>query len=102
MSLNWVAQQITARQPGGLNLEVPRYNPRPIGVMQEGSAKDVLTLLKASPDRWFTFSQIMAGTPGRTTKSLDWACIFLRTMGYVECSRDDGRNRRYLRYRFKK
>lgn len=101
MSLNWVAQQIAARQPGGLNLEVPRYNPRPAGVMQEGAAKEVLELLRAHPARWITFSQIKAGTTNRTQKSLEWACIYLRAMGYIECSRDEARNARYLRYRFK-
>jgi len=102
MSLNWVAQQIVKREPGGLNLNVPRYNPRPSGVMQEGSAKEILALLESNPERWFTFAQIMAVIPGRTCKSLDWGCIFLRSMGYVECSRNDGRNSKYLRYRFKR
>lgn len=103
MTLDWMARQITSR-PGGLNLEVPRYNPRPTGVMQEGgAAKAVLAFLQANPDRWFTFAQIMVGT-GRTSKALDWACIFLRSLGYVECSRNTeaGRNSRYMRYRFKK
>lgn len=101
MSLNWVAQQITSRP--GLNLESPRYNPRPPGVLQEGgAAKAVLALLQANPGRWFTFAQIMTGT-GRTSKSLDWACIFLRSLGYVECSRNTeaGRSSRYMRYRAK-
>ena len=101
MSLDWVARQldVAASAQRGLGLQVPRFNPRPAGVMQAGgAAKDVLAFLQSHPDRFFTFSQIRLGT-GRTDKSIDWACIFLRTQGHVECYRDDGRNSRYLRYR---
>ncbi len=85
----------------GLGLAVPRYNPRPAGVLQEGgAAKAVLSFLQQHPERYFTFSQIVTHTK-RTTKSLDWACIFLRSLGYVECARDD-RNPRYRRYRIAK
>lgn len=100
MTLDWVAQQLeSVGARSGLDLQVPRYNPRPAGVMREGgAAKDVLDLLTKNAGRWFTFNQILTGT-GRTAKSLDWACIFLRSMGHVEFSKDDGRNSRYLRYR---
>ena len=101
MTLAWVTQQITKSQQGrnSLNLAVPRYNPRPAGVLQEGgAAKAVLSFLQAHPERFFTFSQIVTHTQ-RTPKSLDWACIFLRSLGHVECARDEGRNSRYLRYR---
>jgi hypothetical protein len=102
MNLKWVADQIARSQPGrnSLALLVPRYNPRPAGVLQEGgAAKAVLLLLQAQPDRLFTFSQIVQHTQ-RTPKSLDWACIFLRSLGYVECSKDDSRNPKYLRYKY--
>lgn len=100
MSLDWMARQITnSTQRQGLGLQVPRFNPRPAGVMQEGgAAKVVLAFLQANPGRFFTLHQILTGT-GRTPKSVDWACIFLRTQGFIECYRDDGRNSRYLRYR---
>ena len=101
MSLDWVTQQIANSQQSrnSLNLAVSRYNPRPAGVLQEGgAAKAVLSFLQQHPERYFTFSQIVTHTK-RTTKSLDWACIFLRSLGYVECARDEGRNSRYLRYR---
>jgi hypothetical protein len=99
--LGWMANQLesAATLRSGLGLQSPRYNPRPRGVLQEGgAAKSVLSFLQAHPDRFFTFAQIVTHT-GRTHKSLDWACIFLRSLGYVECSRDEGRNSRYLRYR---
>lgn len=99
MSLTWMANQLSqVHLRGGLNLQVPRYNPHPAGVMQPGgAAMDVLAFLQASPKRWFTFNEIKTGTK-RTDKSLDWACMFLRATGRVQCSRDEGRNPRYLRY----
>lgn len=77
----------------------PAFNPRPKGVLQDGgAAKDVLSLLQAHPGRFFTFGQIATHTK-RTQKALEWACIFLRSLGHVEVVRDDGRNSRYMRYR---
>lgn len=101
MSLSWMANQLesVATAQRGLGLQTPRFNPRPAGVLQDGgAAKDVLQFLQGHPERFFTFAQIVTHTQ-RTPKSLDWACIFLRSLGYVECSRDEGRNSRYLRYR---
>ncbi len=97
----WVARHLSQ---SALNRSLPvvqaRFNPRPAGVLQEGgAAKAVLSFLQQHPERYFTFSQIVTHTK-RTTKSLDWACIFLRSLGYVECARDEGRNSRYLRYKY--
>lgn len=99
--MSWVAVQLesVASAQRGLGLECPRFNPRPAGVLQEGgAAKAVLSFLQEHPERFFTFSQIVTHTK-RTTKSLDWACIFLRSLGYVECVRDEARNPKYLKYR---
>jgi len=99
--MRWVAGQIESASSAqrGLGLEHPRFNPRPPGVLQEGGgAKAVLSFLQQYPERYFTFSQIVTHTK-RTPKSLDWACIFLRSLGYVECVRGDDRNPKYLRYR---
>ena len=101
MSLDWMTRQLesVAATQRGLGLQTPRFNPRPAGVLQEGgAAKVVLSFLQAHPERYFTFQQIVAHTK-RTPKSLDWACIFLRSLGHVECAKDDGRNPKYLRYR---
>jgi len=101
MTFDLMARQLesVATAQRGLGLQTPRFNPRPAGVLQEGgAAKAVLSFLQQHPERYFTFSQIVTHTK-RTTKSLDWACIFLRSLGYVECARDEGRNSRYLRYR---
>jgi len=99
MSLDWVARQLDISSGGNsLKLQVQRFNPHPAGVMRDGgAAKDVLGFLQAHPGRFFTLNQILIGT-GRTPKSVDWACIFLRSTGRIECYRDDGRNSRYLRY----
>lgn len=99
---DWSAHfsQLTNR-PGpntGLNLTVPRYNPRPAGVIRPGSATQaVLSLLQAHPGRWFTHFQIVQATD-RTQKSVDWALLFLKGRGLIGTTSDDGRNSRYRRY----
>lgn len=101
MSLDWVAQQLArSAQPPGLGLEIPRYNPRPSGVMLEGkTTQAVLIFLQANPRRFHTHLEIMQGTR-RTGKAVDWALAFLRSTGKVEAYRQaDHRNGRYLRYR---
>lgn len=100
MTFDLMARQLeSVATQRSLGLQTPRFNPRPAGVLQEGgAAKSVLAFLQEHPERFFTFSQIVTHTK-RTPKSLDWACIFLRSLGYVECARDEGRNSRYLRYR---
>lgn len=82
----------------GLRLDLPRYNPRPAGVIRPGSATQaVLTLLQAHPARWFNHYQIVSLT-GRTAKAVDWALLFLKARGMVQTSRDEWRNSRYLKY----
>lgn len=99
---DWAAHfsQLTNR-PGpntGLNLTMPRYNPRPAGVIRPGSATQaVLALLQAHPGRWFTHFQIVQAT-GRTQKAVDWALLFLKGRGLIGTTSDDGRNSRYRRY----
>ena len=88
-----------------------RATDAPVVVQSTPPAEDVVQRSPLSPHtqqqeslmdnegRFFTFNQILVGT-GRTSKSLDWACIYLRSLGHVECTKDDGRNSRYLRYRY--
>lgn len=88
------------RQGNQVAARTKRYNPRPAGVLQDGgAAKDVLDLLQANPDRWFTFEQLVFATD-RTNKSLDWACIFLRRIELV-VTRADPAHQRYFQYKFK-
>lgn len=102
MSTEWTAQQLlglAAANRRGLALEVPRYNPRPAGVIREGSATEaVLTLMQRRPARWLTHREIVQET-GRTAKGVDWALLYLRAQALVECVSDAHRNPRYLRYR---
>lgn len=85
--------------PGSLNLSQPRYNPRPPGVIRQGSATEaVLECLRAHHGQFLTHNQIMFKTR-RTQKALTHGLSFLRALGMVEVSSDDGRNARYLRYR---
>lgn len=103
MSAAWMAGQLAAvgerQRQMGLGLESPRYNPRPPGVIREGSATAaVLALVRARRGIFMTHAQIVA-TTGRSAKSVDWALLFLRSQGLVECVPDAARNSRYLRYR---
>ena len=96
----WTAKQLVhigKRQ--GLNLAVPRYNPRPAGVYRPGCTADaVLQFLHGFPKNWFTHGEIVKRT-GCSSKAVTWACIYLRSLHLVECTSDDARNPRYLRYR---
>lgn len=101
MSSAWMVTQLTmiAEKRQGLGLQVPRYNPRPRGVIREGSATAaVLSYLKSRRGIFFTHAQIVKGTQ-RSAKSVDWALLFLRSQSLVECVPDSSRNARYLRYR---
>jgi len=73
-------------------------NPRPAGVIRQGSASEaVLLALQAARGQYLTHAQIMART-GRTQKALSWALIFLHSQGHIQRAPDDSRNGRYFRY----
>lgn len=98
--MQWLANQILAASSrAGLGLEVPRYNPRPAGVIRDGSATQaVLVFLRKHPKQFFSHIQIVTAT-GRSYKSVNWAMLYLRSQDLVECVSDAQRNPRYLRYR---
>jgi hypothetical protein len=76
----------------------PRFNPRPPGVIREGSATDrVLKMLRSSPS-WRTRAQISWAT-GLSHGALTWALIYLKAHGLIEHIGDPARNARYFRYR---
>lgn len=92
-----MTQQLLALQ-GASAADPPTYNPRPAGVIQQGSATEaVLLFLQANPDRSYWHRAIQQAT-GRTAKSVDWALLYLRALDLVEALPDE-RNARYLRYR---
>lgn len=96
--MDWMARQLSVQS--GLRLEAPRYNPRPAGVMQgNGTSIKVFEFLQQYPGRYFTFGEILRRIDC-TDKKLSWALIFLKSCGHIECSSDEGRNSRYLRYSY--
>lgn len=82
-----------------MKLEQPRYNPRPPGVIRDGSATDsVLRVLTSHPGRFFTACELISRT-NRSHAAVSWALLYLRAQGLVLVSGDSARNPRYLRYR---
>lgn len=78
-----------------------RYNPRPPGVIQPGSASEaVLQILGSSPGRFFTAQQLIQET-GRTHAAVSFALLYLRDQGRIEGFPDASRNPRYMRYRYR-
>ena len=83
----------------GLALQEPRYNPKPPGVIQQGSATDrVLALLREHDGHWMRCAEIIVRT-GCTAKAVSWALVYLSAVQLIERSNSDERNPRYLRYR---
>jgi len=79
-----------------------RFNPRPPGVIREGSTTQlVLVYMRERPQQLHPHWQIVAGV-GRSKVAVDWALAFLRKQGLVDAIPDRGRNARYFRYRIKK
>lgn len=89
-------QASEAKQP---NKPAPRkFNPRPAGVIQPGSATEaVLAFLRDSPGLK-TEAQIVWAVK-RSHSAVSWALIRLRGWKLVEAVPDHSRNGRYLRYR---
>lgn len=65
--------------------EPPRpSNPRPAGVIRQGSGTDVLLrFLRQSPGRWFFHSELIL-ILGRSKGEMDWALGYLVRGGLVE------------------
>lgn len=104
MSTAWMAQQLQRAADGrsAMPLTTPRYNPRPAGVIREGSATDaVLLAMRSRIGVWMTHSQILHSTQ-RSTKAVCWALLYLKAQGLIESVPDDSRNARYQRYRLVK
>ena len=98
--VEWLAQRIAAAANRDLDEtpEAPRFNPRPPGVIRDGSAtQGVLQFLEKRKGCFFTRVQIVAAT-GRTERAVDWALLFLKAQQKVKAVEDTNRNPRYLRY----
>lgn len=84
-------------------LEVPRYNPRPAGVIREGSASHaiLLYLSKKPATRFVSSAELISGT-GRTHAAVSWALVYLRSLSLIDAVTDEARNPRYNLYRLAK
>ena len=94
-----------ARQMEAYSLQVKqptvRYNPRPPGVIQPGSASEaVLHILRSNPGRFYVCEHLIKET-GRTHAAVSFALLYLRDQGRIEAFPDAARNPRFLRYRIK-
>ena len=99
MSLKWMVDQLLAlkREPAKV-----RFNPRPPGVIQPGSASEaVLHILRSNPGRFYVCKQLIKET-GRTHAAVSFALLYLRDQGLIEAFPDAARNPRYMRYRIKR
>ncbi len=85
---------------GATRVERPRaINPRPAGVIRNGSATHaVLACFQARPGTFLTM-QALKALCGHTDKAINWALLFLRTQGLISAQPDAARNERCLRYR---
>lgn len=100
----WMAGQLISMADGraAMPLELPRYNPRPAGVIRDGSASHViLAYLATRPARLVSCAELITGT-GRTHAAVSWALVYLRSIGSIEAYEDGARNPRYLKYRLKR
>jgi hypothetical protein len=102
-SMHWIAGQLSRNlasrfsEPTGQ----PRFNPRPPGVIREGSGTwSVLNFLRANPGRYWTCFQLCKHT-GHSLKAINHACLYLREKQLIQTS-PDPRNSQYLRYTISK
>ncbi len=99
MSASWLADQLVRVGASRAHApRVPRFNPRPAGVIRPGSATDTVLTLLVARRVWMNFSQIRAQS-GCTSGAMAWALNYLLAKKHVEAVGDDARNHRYQRYR---
>lgn len=100
MSTEWIATQLSrmaAARP--FVTDIPRYNPRPAGVIRPGSPTEiVLAVLCRRYPAFLTFAQVKHQSQC-TKAAIDHALRYLKTQKHIESTSDDSRNSRYQRYR---
>lgn len=100
MSTHWMACQLSRMADGrnAMPLELPRYNPRPPGVIRDGSASHAIVMfLAAHPHRFFCESDFIRNT-NRSRASITWALHYLTGICVLEAI-NDGRHARFQKYR---
>jgi hypothetical protein len=98
-SMRWIAAELArglaSRYPEPTSQ--PRFNPRPPGVIREGSATwTVLNFLAVNPGKYWNCYQLCQRT-GFSIKAVNHACLFLRKQELIQTC-PDPRNVKYLRY----
>lgn len=62
----------------------PRFNPRPPGVIREGSATHaIVTFLESRPGRYYSESELVRIT-GKSRSAVTWSLNYLRALGRLE------------------
>lgn len=75
-----------------------RFNPRPPGVIREGSASDAVLKFLIEAGGFKTEAQILWKVR-RSHSAVSWACLYLLRQGLIEARPDVLRNSRYKKYR---
>lgn len=81
--LSWMTKLLLQQDRGERRV---RFNPRPAGQVQTGSATDaVLQLMRTAPTRRWRRAQLIAITR-RSDSAVDWALLYLREQGLICCN----------------
>lgn len=95
----WLADQLVrAGNARSCAPDIPRYNPRPAGVIRPGSSTEVVLAMLSKRRVWMNFAQVLAQT-GCTKAGADFALRYLLSQKHIEATSDESRNYRYQRYR---
>lgn len=79
--ISWTTRMLLASTADAKRV---RYNPRPAGQVQSGSATaEVLRILQTHCNRRWRRSQLIAIT-GRSESAVDWALLYLRAQNLIE------------------
>lgn len=95
LSLAW---QLAHFPPIGQEKKPDRFNPRPAGVIREGSTSDVVLQVLKECGGFRTEAQLIWITK-RSHSAVSWALIYLIRLGLVESRPDTVRSSRYKKYR---
>jgi len=89
---------LLANSPANEQEKVARFNPRPAGVIREGSASDAVLKFLRESGGFKTEAQILWAVR-RTHSSVSWSLLFLVRNNLVESRPDSLRSSRYKKYR---
>ena len=93
LSLAWQLALIPASERKPI-----RFNPRPAGVIREGSASDAVLKFLRESCGYRTEAQMLWKTQ-RSHSAVSWALLYLIRQGLVESRGDATRSTRYKKYR---